>query len=441
MWFKNKYIIILFLFQLSFGQTNPEDIETANNELEENFYEALKQKAIEDHDKAITLLEKCIVKDNKIPEVYYQLGTNYLALKNFIDAEKNFQKATDLNPKQRWYLNGLYDVYYATKDYKKSIETVQKLIVFDANMKEDLASLYMNTQQFEKAKATIDDIESKGPLSKTMELYKLQIANMFKNSKPELENLLNAISTNPNVEQNYIDLISYYAENKQEDKAFETAKKLAVVLPNSDWAQVSLVKFYINDNKTDEATKAFKTVIKSEKIDDKIKHRVLNEYLIYATKNTQLLPEIDAVLPNFSQDKMNAYKEIGKYFYNKNNYKLAQNYLETGLSKKAEDMELLDLLLNVYDFNNEFEKMAKQATNYTDLYPTKANLYYYAGKGYNQLKQYKKAKTYLELGEDFASTDKKLATSLYKQLLLCADGLQDLKLKQNTQKKLDLISK
>ena len=435
-----KLTIFLFLFQLSFAQ-NPEEAELSENAYEENFYNALQQKAMENFDKAITSLEKCLQKDTKNPEIFYQLGLNYLQLKNYPKAEENFQKATDLNPKQRWYLNGLYDVYYQQKDYTKGIEVVKKLIAFDANMKEDLASLYMQTRQFEKAKATIDDIESKTTLSKTMEMYQMQLKTMFNNSKPQLENILNAISANPNVEQNYIDLISYYAENKQETKAFETAKKLAEVMPNSDWAQVSLVKFYIAENKAAEATSSFKTVIKSTKIDDKIKHRVLNEYLIFATKNMQLLPEIDGVLSFFSEEKMNINAEIGKYFYNKNNFLIAQKYLENGLNKKSDDVEILDLLLNTFDFNNDFEKMAKKASDYVDLYPTKANLYYYAGKGYNNTKQFKKAKTFLEMGQDYLVDNTKLETSVLKQLIICADGLADLKMKQNAQKKLDLISK
>ena len=48
-------------------------------------------------------------------------------------------------------LERIYDVYYQTKDYQKSIPIVEKLIEFDANMKEDLVSLYMNTNQHTKA--------------------------------------------------------------------------------------------------------------------------------------------------------------------------------------------------------------------------------------------------------------------------------------------------
>ena len=153
-----KIIAFLFLFQISFGQINPEEVETAENEFETNFFDALKEKAIENYDKAIIALQKCLLKEPANPEIHYQLGVNYLAQKNYIEAENAFQKAVDLEPKQRWYWNGLYDVHYQTKAYEKAIIIVEKLVTFDANMKEDLVSLYMTTQQFDKAKTILKSI-------------------------------------------------------------------------------------------------------------------------------------------------------------------------------------------------------------------------------------------------------------------------------------------
>ena len=215
-----KIIAFLFLFQLSFGQVNPEEVEIVDNEFENNFYEALKQKAIENYDKAIISLDKCLQKEPNNPEVYYQLGINYLNQKYYGEAENAFQKAVDLEPKQRWYWNGLYDVYYQTRNFNKSIIIVEKLVTFDANMKEDLVSLYMTTQQFDKAKIVIDDIESKGTLTKAMESYQMQIQSMQKGVKPKVADLEVAIKNNPNVEQNYIDLIYQYSTENQEQKAF-----------------------------------------------------------------------------------------------------------------------------------------------------------------------------------------------------------------------------
>jgi tetratricopeptide (TPR) repeat protein len=434
-----KIIAFLFLFQLSFGQVNPEEVETAENEFENNFYEALKQKAIENYDKAIISLEKCLQKEPNNPEVHYQLGVNYLNQKNYPAAETAFQKAVDLEPKQRWYWNGLYDVYYQTKDFNKSIPIVEKLVTFDANMKEDLVSLYMHTQQFDKAKSVIDDIESKGTLTKAMESYQMQIQSMQKGVKPKVTDLEAAIKSNPKTEQNYIDLIYQYSTTNQEEKAFETALLLEKEIPNSDLAHVSLIKFHINANDIPKATESYKRVVKSNKIDFKIKHRVLNEFLIFATKNPQLLTEIDNTLTYFDNTiGLDVNKELGKFFYNKNNFELAQKYME---KSNANDIEAIDLLLNIYDFNKQYEKMAKKSEEYIDLFPTKANLYYYAGKGNNNLKNFKKAKDFLEMGIDYVIDDSNLEAGFCKQFIFCADGLSDAKLKQTYQKRLDAISK
>ena len=434
-----KIIAFLFLFQLSFGQVNPEKVESAENEFETNFYEALKQKAIENYDKAIISLEKCLQKEPNNPEVHYQLGVNYLNQRNYVEAESAFQKAVDLEPKQRWYWNGLYDVYYQTKNFNKSIPIVEKLVTFDANMKEDLVSLYMTTQQFDKAKIVIDDIESKGTLTKAMETYQMQIQSMSNGVKPKVADLEAAIKSNPKSEQNYIDLIYQYSTENQEQKAFETALLLEKELPNSDLVHVSLIKFRINANDIPKATESYKRVVKSNKIDFKIKHRVLNEFLIFATKNPQLLIEIDNTLTYFDNNVgLDVNKELGKFFYNKNNFDLAQKYME---KSNANDIEAIDLLLNIYDFNKQYEKMAKKSEEYIDLFPTKANLYYYAGKGNNNLKNFKKAKDFLEMGIEYVIDNPNLDAGFCKQFIICADGLSDTKMRQTYQKRLDALSK
>ena len=204
-------------------------------------------------------------------------------------------------------------------------------------------------------------------------------------------------------------------------------------------AHVSLVKFYINENNSSKATESYRRVAKSSKIDFKIKQRVLNEFLIYATKNPQLLPEIDNTLSYYDNNVgMDVHKELGKFFYNKNNFELAQKYIEKAASN---DVETIDLLLNIYDFNKQFEKMAKKSEEYIDLFPTKANLYYYAAKGNNNLKNFKKAKDFLEMGIDYVIDDSSLEIGFCKQFIICAEGLSDAKLKQTYQKRLDGISK
>ena len=428
---KKKHIAFLAFLLFSFGnfshaQENPEDIALVDNQTEDNFYEALKQRGIENYDKAIVAIQKCLEKEPKNPAFLYELGKNQLDLKNYVDAESAFKKAIELDNKQRWYWNGLYDVYYKTKDYQKSIPIVEKLIEFDANMKEDLVSLYMNTNQHGKALELLKDMESKSKLSSTMEYYKLKIQESNAYTKPQKEQLEESIKKNPKYEQNYIDLIVLYSSFNQEDKAFEVAKQLEKEIPNSDWAHVSLVKFHLNNNDGTNASKSMFKVLGNDKIDLKIKHRIFNEFLIFAIKNPIFFNDVDAAIPYFDNDKEIAVaKEVAKFFWKKGDLEKAIYYFEKAIKKNPEDVESINYYLEVIYQKQDFQLLSKKATDLSELYPTQANYYYYAGFGYNQMKNFKKAKELLENGLDFVVENKTLEANFYKQLIISCENLND----------------
>lgn len=409
--------ILLITFssqQILFAQENPDDIAVVDDELENNFYESLKQRAIENYDKAIIAIEKCILKSSENPVFYHELGKNLLDLKQYPQAEEAFKKAIDLNPKERWYWNGLYDVYYQTKEYQKSITVVQKLIEFDSNMKEDLVSLYMYTNQRDKALSLLKEMESTMVLSNMMEFYKLKIQESNAYAKPEKRELEKAIDANPKIEQNYIDLIVLYSNSNEEEKAFDVAKKLAKEIPNSDWANVSLFKFYLVDNKGEEASSAMFKVLKNNKIDIKIKQRMLNEFLIFVANTNTFDKELDKAIEYLADDsKINTAKEVGKFFYNRKQHNKTVYYLEKGLKKEPEDFETVSLLMEGYVTVQNFESLAKLTEDYIDLFPTQANLYYYAGLSNNKLSNNKKAKDYLETGLEFIVEDVDLEFHFY----------------------------
>lgn len=408
-----------------YAQAEPDSIALAKNEFADNFYESLKQKGIENYDKALVAMQKCQIKEPNNPVVYNELGKNYLALKNYPEAEKAFLKATTLDPKNRWYWQGLYDVYYETKDFNKSIPVVQKLMEWRKDFyQEDLVSLYMYTQQYDKALALINEMEQTVGVSEKREMYKLQILSDNKFNKPQKETLEEAIKKNPKIESNYLDLIYLYSDSNEEAKAEAVAKKLEKEIPESDWAQVSLFKFHINNNDGDKASQSMFRVLQSKKIDNKIKHRVLNEFLIFANNNPKYSNDLAKAVTYFEDDKnVNVPKEVGKFFFNKGKYAEASQYFEKSLAAKNDDIESIELLLRTYSESGQNDKLLKKAADYIDLYPTQARLYYYAGLGANRLQQYAKAKEWLENGLDFVVNDAELEAGFNKQLAEAKNGI------------------
>lgn len=444
---KRKHIALFTFLLFSFGnhlfaQDNPDAIALVDDQLENNFYEAMKQRGIENYDKAIVAIQKCIEKEPTNAAFQYELGKNYLSLKNYVYAEKAFKKAVELDYKQRWYWNGLYDVYYQTKDFQKSIPIVEKLVEFDANMKEDLVSLYMNTNQHGKALDLLKDMESKSKLTSLMEYYKLRIQESNNYAKPQKEQLEDAIKKNPKVEQNYIDLIVLYSGFNLEDKAFEVAKQLEKEIPNSDWAHVSLVKFHLNNNDGENASKSMFKVLENERMDLKIKHRVFNEFLIFAVKNPTYLKDIDKAIPYFDDDKeINVAKELAKFFWKKNDLEKASFYFEKGLKKNPEDIEAMELYLEILIQKLDFHMVTQNAEEFLESFPTQPSFYLYVGLGYNKLKEFKKAKTALENGLDFVVENQPLEANFYKQLIISCENLNDNAKKQVYTNKLKQLQK
>lgn len=432
---KSVFLAILFgmffISNSSLAQAEPEDIAIDSDAFQDHFYEALKQKGIENYDKAIESLEKCIEIQPNNAALFFELGKNYYNQKKYKDAYDNFEKATQIDSKNRWAWVGMYDVCYDTRDYNQAIIIVQKLIEFKEEYKDDLTSLYMNTQQYDKALTLINELNDKFGKSEQRDIYKSQILQDAKYQGPEKNNLLEQIKKNPKEESNYIELISIYSKSNQEEKALEIAKQLEKEIPTSDWAQVSLFKFHLNNNDGDKAVASMNKVFASDKIDKKIKHRILNEFLIFTQKNPNYSNELAKAIGYFENDKeVKVAKEIGKFYVNKKDWTNAIKYFEMHLKSNSDDVETGLLLMQSYVEKADFTTLVVKSEEWIQLFPTQPQFYYYQGLGYNQNKEYKKAKDILEMGMDYLVDDVATEINFNIQLGEAYHGLGDEKKKE-----------
>ena len=408
------------------AQPEPNQKPTPEMEFQDAFYESLLQKGIENNDKAIVALQKCLVLQPENATVYSELGRNYLAQKDYKNAYNSFEKATKIDPKNRWYWVGMYDVCYETKEYLKAIDIVTKLTEFKKEYKEELVSLYMNTQQFDKALDLINELNDKVGKSDLRENYKYQILQQPEYQSVERINLTNQIKKYPKEESNYISLIALYYKNNQDDIAVEVAKILAKEIPTSDWAQVNLYQLYLTTNDNVNVVKSMNFVLASSKIDSKIKHRMLNEFLIYCKDKPQLDPDLDKAISFFANDKEVAVaKEVGKFYHTKKNWTKAIHFYEMYLKNNNEDIETALLLLEAYTETAQFDVIIKKSEDWIQLFPSQPQFYYFAGLANNQLLAFKKAKDLLETGLDFVLENPALEINFYIQLGEAFSGLGD----------------
>ena len=444
---KLTYIISLLGFTV-FAQPNmvePDSIALVEDKFQELFYESLKQKGIENYDRAVNSLQQAIQLKPDEAMLYHEIGKNYLFQKKYYEAEDYIKRAIEKDKTNKWFYLSLYDVYYQTKDYTKSIEIVQKLIDFNDKRKtefqDDLVSLYMYTNQPDKALVIIEELDKVLPADATREMYKHQILKE-KISSSDAIDLENEINKNPKNEQAYIALIYLYSESNQTQKAFEIAKLLAKNIPDSDWAHVSLFKFYLEENNPEKAISSMKTVFQSNQVDNKIKHRVFNEFLIFVSNNPQYDKELEKAISYFKNDpNVSVAKEVGKFYFTKNNWKEASDYFEISLKDNLNDLEAMLLLLQSYTEMGSFDRVLEKSDNFKGLFPLQPELYYYNGLALNQMRNFKKAKDVLEEGLDYLIDNEVLELNFYIQLTETSAGLSNEKDKSKYGQKAEKLMK
>ncbi len=423
-WIKKNGVYGLLLFPFLFWAQSKSNTVDQFHDL---FFEALQHKGIENYDQSIVALDKCLEVSPENDVVYYEKGRNYFFLKKYNLSIQAYQKSLQLNPKNQWTIKGLYDVYYATKDFEKAIPLLQQLILSTPRYQEDLVALYMFTKQYDNALGLIQKLEQQVGITAQREAYKKQLFADPKYQNIEIQSLEKAIKKYPKEEANYISLIYLYTQAKQDQKVTALLQQLQQHIPYSKWSQLGLFSLYLKDNKIDEAVEAIKQTIQQQNIPVATKLKMIEELL----NNTNSISDLDQKLKNaiaFSSDKttkMQLNQFAGQWHQNKNQDTRAILFFKEAIQDAPNDLRSQMLMLQSYYKLRDFIVLQKEATALVDVFPLQPDLYYLSGLANNQLQNYSKAKQYLEEGLDLVVDNKGLQLNFHLQLMECCQALKD----------------
>ena len=134
-------------------------------------------------------LQKCLHLKSRLPVIYFELGKNYKALKNFGEAEDALKKAIAMQRDSEWFLDELYGVYYQIDDIDDAIKTVKQFVKYHPDYKEDLAALYIKKKKYKQALELLDEIDTQFGLSKSKSAMRNAIYDISGNADNRIEYL------------------------------------------------------------------------------------------------------------------------------------------------------------------------------------------------------------------------------------------------------------
>ena len=368
---------------------NQDDLGNVSDEFQEYFFEALAQKAIENYEKAIIALEKCRKLRPEEVSVYFELGKNHLQLEQYAEAEVNFKKALDLKQNDEAILTRLYEVYYETNNYAKAIKTADKLKGFSANYYEDLANLYIRTKEYKKALSALDKMDELRGQSAYREKLRRQIFQENGDKAGQEDYLKQKIADYPERVQNYVNLIYFYSENDQLDKAFRIAKNLQKQKPNAEEAHLALYKMYLKQEKYEKAVSSMKTVLKSD-IDNTIKEQVIKDFTELVKRKPQFEPALVETLDNQGRTDEKSNRQLAEYYRGKDNAK-SLSYFEKALEENPNDFKLIKETLLLQIDGQKFQKALDLSSKTMAYFPAQALIYLIQGVAHNGLGEFQPA--------------------------------------------------
>ena len=429
---KIKFILLtLFLIGIiwvpinAYAQDRPlnDDLGNTSDTFQENFFEALKQKSIENYELALNALDKAEVaaKDNQENKavVYFEKGKNLAALKRYEEAENNYNRVLEWSPEKIEVLEALYEIYYEDKNYDAAILLVEKLILQDSDYKEDLANLYHRTKQYDKALVILDELDEDWGESNYRNALRSQIYRVTGNTSQAISKLEKKIDKNPKSEQEYLNLIFLYSEEGNSGKAFEIAKELIKQMPNSQLVHFALYKYYLEDGESEKAIKSMNIIFSSNQIERKSKNRVLEDFLLFAKNNPSYKTKIDGLITNgLKGGDSQTYLLLGDFYLLEGDKEKSLNFYKEGTKS---DSDNFGLLKNTILLQIEVEKY-KDAIVLSDvgleIFPAQPLLYLVNGVANNELKNVDQAIEVLETGLDYLFDDPKMEYDFYQQLTI-----------------------
>ncbi|MGB3605663.1 MAG: tetratricopeptide repeat protein [Psychroserpens sp.] len=425
---KTKLYILLFLFgifllpqcsyaQVDFNKRPDDDLGDVDDKYQEFFFEALKQKGIENYQKSANALLQCIEINDEDPVLYFELGKNYKALKNFGAAEEALKEAVSKSPENEWFLDELYDVYIQQDDMNKALKTVRQLVKFHPDYKQDLASLYIRLEKYRDALKLLDEMDEQLGYSEDRDYLRNQVYNITGNDDDRIENLEDRVKTNPEDESNYLRLIFRYSETGETKKAFNAAKRLQSINPESQLVHLALYKFYLDDNDTANAIASMKIVLTSLIIKPEAKAKVLNDFVKFVGENPEYESDLIEVTALVSEDKsIKTLLELAEYYLKSNDKEKALGYYLEALAQEPNEFRIIrDVLLLELDLDKNAEAAAR-SNEALEIFPAQPILYLINGVANNKMNQPKKAIESLEIGLDYIVENPKMQSDFYEQL-------------------------
>ncbi len=359
---------------------NPEDAAA-------NYEKARLLSAYGKNKAALALARKAVKQDslNKWYQVLYadlsKINGDY---KSYLDT---YKKLCEKEPGNLGFQNELAFAYYFTGDYKNAVRTyrtVEMLMGINPQLTKQIADLYLRIGEKDSALIQYEQLVKYNP--ENVRVYAMMAEFASKNGLPKTAEWAyrQIIRLNPQDPYVHISLADFYRKNGKPDKSFEELKKGFSNVKLDTKTKINLLLTYYSGPLTDD-------------------------------QKAQAL-ELAEVIKSAHPEDSTADAFYASMLYENKKYEQARPLFRKMLVNHQDNYAFWEQLLFCDLYLNDNKILEADAARATKIFPDKPIPFLLGGIASFQLKNYKKAKTFLEKSRELANGNKALLENINSTL-------------------------
>jgi tetratricopeptide (TPR) repeat protein len=388
----------------------------------ETYYEASKQKILENYDKAIELFRKCIEQDPADAAAMYELADIYTSQGKIADAAPYAQKAVELDPGNKWYKILLVQLYQAQGNYEDAGVIIDQLIAAEPENIEyyqDEALNCIYNGDYKNAIKSYDILEQKLGINEDISIQKEKIYIMMGKPDKAIEEVKKLSGAFPE-EPRYLEMLAeLYMTSGMYDQALEVYNQVLKVDPDNPYINISLSDYYRKKGDKAKSLEYLKAGFANPNLDIDSKVNILLAYYsvteIYNSFKEEAF-DLATILVKAHPNDPKAYSIYADFLVQDKRYEEARQAFLKVISLDSTRYLVWEQLLFVESELNDNQAMADESERALQLFPDQPMLYMFAGAANFQLKQYEEAAKYFRTGANFVVGNDKMLAQLYSYL-------------------------
>lgn len=370
---------------------------------------------------AMELFNQALEINPEDPAAYYEKARLLQALGKNEEALNSAKMAVRYNTDNKWYSVLYANISKASGNYNEYVLIYENLITQypnDLNFLNELAYAYFFTGAYQKAIGIYDRIEEQIGINEALTTQKVQLYNSIgkkEEAVAEYERLINLFPDEPRY---YALLAEYCSKNQMNEKAIWAYQKIEEINPEDPYVHISLADFYKKAGNDSASFSELKLGLANPNLDIKTKVNLLITYYsgqLDDKQRNQAL-ELSEILRQTHPDEPLSQTFYASMLYENKEYEKSRELIVKILEEDKGNYGMWEQLLFCDLYLEDYNSLAKDAEDAIDLFPSYPLPYFFAGIGNFQLKDFVKAKAYLESGKDFVVNNNALLEQFYSSL-------------------------